>query len=268
MTRPARLRLRRRLLVWSAPVALLAVVAAIKMISVALAGESAVSHFARGDGAALHADASMLGVLNVIEPAKAPFAGGAAAMLDGQLGDADAGFSRALDSTASDQSCPVRINLELVRETQGDVAAFAGRPVDAEERYRSAQSIIADAPAGCFADNADPQPDRRTVRAEASARLESKLAALQSGTPPPPPLSAAPPPPPPPPAGAAAAESQPPPPAMGRSGQGLSDIAPDRLPSPGAPPPQPHRLGDGDPLDRLRQLLTDTASSGSDAENG
>jgi hypothetical protein len=55
---------------------------------------------------------------------------------------------------------------------------------------------------------------------------------------------------------------------MGPSGQGLSDIAPDRLPSPGAPPPAPHRLGDGDPLDRLRQLLTDTASSGSDAENG
>lgn len=253
-----RLRLRRRLLVWSAPVVVLAVVAAIKMISVVVVGNSAVSHFHRADGAALHADASRLDVLNVIEPAKAPLARGSAAVLDGRLADADSEFSRAL---AGGQSCPVRVNLELVRETQGDVAAAAGRAAAAGERYRSALSVVAEAPAGCFAGNDDPQPDRRTVRAESQARLQSKFAALQVIPPPPPELDAAPPPPPPP-AGAAPGESDTPPPALGPSGQGLSDIAPDRLPSPGAPPSAPHQLGGGDPLDRLRQLLTDAASSG------
>jgi hypothetical protein len=249
-----RLRLRRRLLVWSAPVVLLAVVAAIKMISVVLIGDSAVSHFSRGDGAALHADASKLGVLNVIQPAKAPFARGSAAVLEGRLADADADFDRAL---RHGQSCPVRVNLELVRETQGDVAAAAGRTAAAEERYRSALNVVAEAPAGCFAGNDDPQPDRRAVRAQAESRLNAKIAWLHS-VPPPPELNAAPPPPPPP----------PPPPAggaLGPSGQGLSDISPDRLPSPGAAPSAPHQLGGGDPLDRLRQLLTDAASSGSDA---
>lgn len=258
-----RLRLRRRLLLWSAPVVLLAVAVAVKMISVVLVGDSAISHFARGDGAALHADASRLGVLNLIEPAKAPFAGGSAAVLEGRLGDADDEFSRAL---AGDQSCPVRVNLELVRETQGDVAAAAGRTAAAEERYRSALGIVTEAAAGCFAGNDDAQPDRRVVRAEAQARLNAKIAWLHSVPPPPPPgMAAPPPPPPPPPAGAAPAESDTTPPALGPSGQGLSDISPDRLPSPGVQPSAPHQLGGGDPLDRLRQLLTDAASSGSDA---
>ncbi|WP_286198902.1 hypothetical protein ACRDU6_20310 [Mycolicibacterium sp. ELW1] len=260
-----RLRLRRRLLLWSAPVVLLAVVAAVKMMSVVVVGNSAVSHFHRGDGAALQNDASRLGVLDVIEPAKAPFAQGSAAVLEGRLADADTEFSRAL---AGGQSCAVSVNLELVRETQGDVAAASGRTDAAGERYRSALRAVAEAPAGCFAGNDDPQPDRRTVRAEADARLAAKIAALQSVPPPPPPeLDAVPPPPPPPPppAGAAPADSDTPPPALGPSGQGLSDIAPDRLPSPGAPPSPPHQLGGGDPMDRLRQLLTDAASSGSDS---
>ncbi|MBI3689952.1 MAG: hypothetical protein HY239_04625 [Mycolicibacterium aromaticivorans] len=198
----------------------------------------------------------------MIEPAKAPLARGSAAVLEGRLADADTEFTRAL---AGGQSCAVRVNLELVRETQGDVAAGAGRTDAAGERYRSALRVVAEAPAGCFAGNDDPQPDRRTVRAEADARLAAKIAALQSVPPPPPPELDAVPPPPPPLAGAAPTDSDTPPPALGPSGQGLSDIAPDRLPSPGAPPSAPHQLGGGDPLDRLRQLLTDAASSGSDA---
>ena len=135
---PGRLRTRRRLLVLSAPVVVLLVVAAIKMMSLAIVGDSAVSDFARGDGAALRADASRLGVLNLVEPARAPFAAGAADVLDGRLTDADGHFSQALARTPDVQSCDVRINVELVRETQGDVEAAAGRAAAAGERYRSA----------------------------------------------------------------------------------------------------------------------------------
>ncbi len=268
-TRPARLRLRLRLLVISAPVVVLVVLAAAKMFSVAVAGDSAVSHFARGDAAGVRADASTLSVLNVIEPEKAPFAAGAADVLDGRLADADADFSRALSNTAAGRSCPVRVNLELVRETQGDVAASAARAEVAQERYDSALGVVDEAPAGCFEGNADPQPDRRLIRQDAATRLRAKIAGLQAAPVPPPPAPNAPPPtPPPPPAGSAPSESDTPTPVLGPTGNGLSDIAPDRLPSPGAPPPDPHRLdpGSGDPLDRLRQLLTDAASSGDNSE--
>lgn len=267
---PRRLRLRRRLLLLSTPVALLLVVAAIKLISLGVVGDSAVSAFARGDSAALGVDASRLGTLNLVEPQKALFAAGAADVLDGRLPDADVQFSEALARTPDTQSCPVRVNLELVRETQGDVEASAGRAAAAAERYSSALDVVQSAPVECFAGNADPQPERRQVRDTAAERLRAKIAALQSVPVADAPEPAAPPPPPPPPAGAPAGGSDTRAPVLGPTGDGLSDIAPDRLPSPGAAPPGPHQFNPrtGDPLDRLRQLLTDAASSGSDAEGG
>ena len=263
--------MRRRLLVLSAPVVVLLVVAAVKMMSLAVVGDSAVSDFARGDGAAVRADASRLGVLNLLELARAPVAAGAADVLDGRLTDADAHFSQALARTPGAQSCDVRINVELVRETQGDVEAAAGRTAAAAERYRGALGVVVDAPANCFGGNADPMADRRRVRQDTTARLQAKIAALQSVPPPQEPApNAPPPPPPPPPAGAPVGQPDTAPPALGPTGAGLSDIAPDRLPSPGAQPPGQHQLdpGGGDPLDRLRQLLTDAASTGSDGEGG
>ena len=268
---PGRLRLRRRLLVQSAPVVVLLMVAAVKMMSLTVVGDWAVSDFARGDGAALRADASRLGVLNLVEPARAPFAAGAADVLDGRLTDADDHFSQALSRTPAARSCDVRINVELVRETQGDVEAAAGRHAAAGDRYRSALGVVGDAPLNCFEGNSDPRADRRAVPQDATARLRAKIAALQSV---PAPESAAPiappPPPPPPPAGVAGGQPDTSPPALGPTGAGLSDIAPDRLPSPGAGPPAEHRLdpAGGAPLDRLRRLLTDAASSGSDSDGG
>ena len=232
---PARLRLRRRLLVASAPVALLVLVAAVKMISVVVAGNSASSAYASRDADALHSAASVLGVLNLIEPAKAPFAAGTSAVLDDRLADADARFSEALARLPAAESCPALVNLELVRERQGDVDAWENRPEAARDRYLSALDLIDGAPPGCFAGNTDPDPERRAVRNDAAPRLMAKLAGL--GAPPPPP---------------AAAPTAPPPP---------------RTPPPAAVAPEPEaerpalRLnpGQGDPLDRLRQILQDAA---------
>jgi hypothetical protein len=227
------LRLRRRLLLFSAPAVLVALLATIKMLSVVAAGSSAVSNFTQDDAAGLRDDASTLSVLNVIEPARAPFADGAAAVLEGRLDRADAAFSKSLSSTGAEQSCPVRINLELVRERQGDVDAWEGRPDQARERYTSALAIVQEAPAGCFGGNTDPDSERRAVRADAAARLAAKMAGLGSAPPSPPPPPPVPPPPPP-----------------------AAPVAAD----PDAPQEQ-LRLdpGAGDPIEKLRQILQDAA---------
>jgi len=174
--------------------------------------------------------------LNVVEPAKAPFAAGTLAVLENRLADADTQFSTALQRTPPAQQCPVLVNLELVRERQGDIDAWENRPDAARERYLRALDLVTSAPPGCFGGNDDPDEQRRAVRADAAARLMAKLDGLDD--PPPPPPAAAPPPPPvaaPPPAG----------------------VAPDD------PDPVERRLepGDGDPLDRLRQVLADSAAS-------
>ncbi|MEO3758629.1 hypothetical protein ABGB19_10150 [Mycobacterium sp. B14F4] len=232
---PSRLRLRRRLLLVSAPVVLIVVIAAVKMISVVVAGNSASSHYADRNADALRGDAAVLSILNVIEPAKAPFAQGTSAVLDDRLDDADARFAEALARTPAERSCPVLVNLELVRERRGDVDAWENRPDTARDRYLRALDLVTGAPSGCFAGNADPDPDRRAVRNDAAARLTAKLAGL--GTPPAPPPAAP----------SAAPPPQPPPPAL-------------VVPEPESERPA-LRLnpGSGDPLDRLRQIMQDAA---------
>jgi hypothetical protein len=234
---PSRLRLRRRLLMFSLPLVIVAVLAAVKLISAVSAANSAASHFAAGEVTALRTDVSTLRILNVIEPAKAAFAAGTLTVLEGRLDEADASFSEALSRADPALSCPARVNLELVRERRADLNAWESRLDQARELYRSAQTLIESAPSGCFAGNADPNAERRTIRDDAAARLAAKMAAL--GAPPP----SAPPPQPPP---------APPPPAP---------------PPLGSTPPEPDesrgplRLdpGAGDPIERLRQMLEDAA---------
>lgn len=231
--RPARLRQRRRLMLLSALPAALALVVAGALISVVVAGRSAQENYASGAVGALADDVAVLQRFGMIQPATTHSAAGALAVLQDRLADADAEFSESLQHTTGDRSCAVRVNLELVRERQGDVAAWEARLDDARERYASALAVIDDAPTGCFAGNDDPDADRRAVRDDAAARIAAKLQNLGAVAPPAPP--------PPPPASAAAA------PVTGAA--------------PSQESPQTRRLdpGQGDPLDALQRLLTDAA---------
>ncbi|WP_029117179.1 hypothetical protein [Mycobacterium sp. URHB0044] len=232
-----RSRLRRRLLVFSAPIAVVMVVAILKLSSVVIAGGLAASNFAERDTGALRGNVAMLNVLNVVEPAKVSFAAGGLAVLDNRLDDADREFSAALARSAPAESCPARVNLELVRETLGDRAASVLDGEQAVARYLSALAVVEEAPAGCFTGNTDSDEERRAVREEAAGRLHAKIDAARVAPPPPPPPVAEPPPPPP-----------PPPPV------GTAPVEPDtqlRL--------HPET---GDPLERLQQILHDAAGRG------
>ena len=236
--RPARLRLRRRLLLYSTPVGVVALLTAVKLFSVVLAGNSAVAAYAHGDGARVRQNAAVLGVLNVVDPAKAPFAAGVAAVLENRPEDADRDFTTALARSEVTDSCLVRVNLELVRETQGDRAAAAGDRSRADERYASALSVVETAPPACFDGNSDPNIRRQAIRHEAADRLAAKRAALNA---PPPAAPSAPPPPPPP----------------------VPLVLPLPAFAPGGGDIPPRRLDptEGDPLDKLRQVLQDAAGA-------
>ncbi|MGV0743379.1 hypothetical protein [Mycolicibacterium sp. XJ870] len=231
---PDRLRLRRRLLVFSAPVAVVLLLAIAKCISVVVAGNSVVSDFADRDSAAMGGDIAMLRVFNVIEPARAYYADGARAVLENRLPEADRHFSEALARTDSGESCPVRVNLALVREALGDTAAAVFDNETAAARYIAARTVVEQAPDGCFAGNTDPDPERRAVRNDALARLDGKLDAVR----------VAPPPPPPPPPAAVPPPTAPPPSGGARSTESEARLDP----------------GAGDPLDRLQEILRDAAA--------
>ena len=237
MTRlPARIRARRRLLALSALPAIAVVVLGTKLISVAVVGDSAREHFEAGNIGALREDVSLLQVLNIVEPANAQWAAGGLAVLEDRLDDAQAQFSAALANIDAAQSCPVRVNLELVTERQGDIDAWEARLDEARQNYESALTVIAEAPPRCFADNSDPDPQRQAVRRDAEARVRAKIADLGTVAPLAPPS-------PPPPATAPNAAAAPPVPVV----------------DPNAPA-DPRRLDlSGDPLEVLRQVLRDAA---------
>ncbi|MDT7760579.1 MAG: hypothetical protein QOH27_6477 [Mycobacterium sp.] len=222
---PPRLRLRRRLLASSAPVAAVLVVAVVKLASVGVAGDSAAADFADRDAGALRGDVAVLNLLNVVEPGKAYFAAGALAVLDGRLQDADTQFSEALARTDPEQSCPTRLNLALVREALGDKASAIADGNTAVNRYLSALTVVDAAPTGCFED-------------DTASRLNEKIDVARVVPPPPPP---APPP--------VAAPAPPPPPSQ--TGSVPRDQEAQLRLNPGA----------GDPLDRLRQILRDAAAA-------
>lgn len=166
--------LRRRLLLYSAPVVLLVLILVIKLASVLVAGNAAVTHFAESDVTALSDDVATLRALNIIEPARAHYAAGTLAVLRNRLDEADREFSVALDRTDTDESCDVRVNLELVRESRGDAAAAVFQAQAAVDHYRGAKQVIEEAPAGCFDD-------------DVTVRLDAKIAAVTAPPPPPPP---------------------------------------------------------------------------------
>ncbi len=235
---PSRLRLRRRLLMVSTPVTVAALALAIKLISVVVVGSSAQEHFAAGEIGSLRTDVAVLRIFNVIEPANAAFAAGGLAVLEDQLGVADAEFSQSLAHTDYAHSCAVRVNLELVRERQADIDAWEARLDTARQRYDSALAVIANAPAGCFEGNGDPDAVRRAVRQDAAARVAAKISALGTAAPPSPRPSS------PPPADVAAAVA----PVI---------TAPEPTEPPGSRQLDPT---DGDPLDVLRRVLRDAAA--------
>lgn len=210
--------LRRRLLICSAPVVVVMLILVIKLVSVGIAGNAAVTHFSEGNVAALTDDIATLQTLDIIEPEKSHYAAGTLAVLRNRLDDADREFSLALDGTDHDESCSVRVNLELVREARGDAAAAMFQAQSAVEHYLGARQVVEEAPAGCFG-------------ADVTDRLDAKIAAVTAPPPPPPPS--------PPPV------SAPPAPAAG-----------------GAPATEQENLlnpGQGDPLEKLQQILRDAA---------
>ncbi len=227
---PARVRLRRKLLVFSAPLTLFLVIASLKLFSVMVAGGSATNAYAERDNGGLRDAVETLAVLNVVEPAKAPFAAGGLAVLDNRLEDADRQFSESLARAERSEACVARVNLELVRETLGDRAASTFDNRNAVARYLGARTIVEQAEPGCFAGNTDSDLLRRALRQDSLSRLDRKIAAAQVAPPPPPPP-------------AAAASS--PPPAQ-----------------PGSPAETdaPLRLGPGTPLEQLQQILRDAAA--------
>lgn len=174
---------RRRLLLWSALPVLLLLCVAGKLLSVGLLAGQAAGAFAARDAAAATMAAEGLGLANVVEPHKAPFAAGDAQVLAGDYAAARPLFEDALDAVprGSGDECIIRVNLSLAVEKTGDANLRTQDPASAAALYGEALDIVEAAPPGCFSAGADGQAGEQLT--EAQGRLNEKLAAGQAPEP-------------------------------------------------------------------------------------
>lgn len=170
--RAARLRLRRRLVWWSAPFAVLLLLVAIKLLTMVSLGQQARDAYAAGNITGVEQAADRLGFLNLVEAHKAAFAAGDAKVLAGDLDGARADFEQALTLApeGSTESCQIRVNLVRSLVGLGAAARTTGGPTAAKPYDDRVQQVVADAPEGCL----DGQTGQELGQAQQEAQQQQQ----------------------------------------------------------------------------------------------
>ena len=181
-------RRRRRLLWWSLPVVLLALAATVKLASLSLTAQDAItaSETGRFDESIAASDSLM--TLNWFEPWIAYYDRGTASARAQSYNDATDDLSAALELAPEDRSCEVRVNLALAWEELGDIYAEAGYLRGASLIYDTALAVIrAGEEDGCFdSDSTEPPPPANEPQSpgdqleDAEGRVEGKQDGLDA----------------------------------------------------------------------------------------
>ncbi|SKV03260.1 Uncharacterised protein [Mycobacteroides abscessus subsp. bolletii] len=172
---PSRKVLRRRLVALSVLPALLLLGFAVKLIVMVSTGYAAQSHYLAYDSYSLRDDVRILKSWNIIDSYKAYFTEGDWYVLEGRLAEAETEFKESLKRVDPRESCPVRINLEVVLETRGDLKSADRERDDAKKFWEEALVVTREAPAGCFNTTSEPDEAVRKHLTETEQRLLDKL---------------------------------------------------------------------------------------------
>ncbi|CPZ24137.1 Uncharacterised protein [Mycobacteroides abscessus] len=174
---PSRKVLRRRLVALSVLPALLLLGFAMKLIVMVSTGYAAQSHYLAYDSYSLRDDVRILKSWNIVDSYKAYFTEGDRYVLEGRLAEAETEFKESLKRVDPPESCPVRINLEVVLETRGDLKSADHKREDATKFWEEALAVTREAPAGCFNTTSEPDEAVRKHLNETEQRLLDKLKA-------------------------------------------------------------------------------------------
>ncbi|WP_343317479.1 tetratricopeptide repeat protein [Arthrobacter sp. TMP15] len=173
------LRRRRRRLLWgSAPLLLLAMLLAVKLLSLPVSAGLAATAYANGNAGGTTQAGALMGSANVVERYKAHFALGDGFVLHGDFEQARKQFLRALELVPAAESCKVRVNLVLSLEKLGDEQKKGGNTPSAKEFYAQGSEVVAQSPRDCFAPNSENNKDGESAALkDAQERLAQKLSA-------------------------------------------------------------------------------------------
>lgn len=139
-------------------------------------GDQAREAYAAGNVTGVESAAARLGLLNVIEPYKAPFARGDASVLAQDYDSARAAFEEALALAPADSrdACQVRVNLVLSIEKLGAAATDAGQADVAKADNDRVLALVVAAPQGCFEGDASTDEGQQLNDARQQARQQQQ----------------------------------------------------------------------------------------------
>lgn len=174
--RAARLRMRKRLALWSLPFVLALSLVSAKLLTMVALGDEAVRAYVSGNVTGTENASQRLEFLNLIEPHKAPFARGDARVLAGDYDGARAAFEEALGLAPRDsrESCQIRVNLALSLEKLAQAAQTAGNADVAKQYFDRVQQVVNDAPPGCFEGDAQDEEGQQLRDAQQRAQDQNQ----------------------------------------------------------------------------------------------
>src|SRR5699024_7584652 len=163
-------RRRKLMLLWSAPVVLIAFLAALKLLSAVLLNMAGTSAYEKQNYVTATDRFESLAFFNVIEPWKAPFNEGTAVYATGDFFTAKEHLDVALGQVPTapegeprgEEECMVRTNYSLALEGLGDEAMIASDFATSTDYYEPAQTMLADCgEAGGSGGEQDDQAEER-----------------------------------------------------------------------------------------------------------
>lgn len=171
-----RARLRRVLVLAGILPALVALVFAVKVVTMLSHDRDGRDAFDDGSFATSAEEFAANGSLNWFEPWITAFDEGTARHADGDLEDALEHYATALEDVPAEEECTVRINEALAHESLGDTAAEGGDADEATGHWQAGIDTLAEG--GCPTD-AGRGEDQTADAAAVDQRLRDKLAQQQ-----------------------------------------------------------------------------------------
>ena len=158
-------RTRRRMLLFSLPIVLLALFVAWKLLSMPMLAGRGIDAYDRGQFETSADTFDALMFLNLAEDWIPYFDRGTANAAGELYSQGTDDLAKALERAPEERRCDVRVNLALAWELQGDAYYAAGYFAGAQKLYETAMAVIdAGADEGCF--ERQPPPDQQDEQAE------------------------------------------------------------------------------------------------------
>lgn len=170
---PVRRVARRRLLLASAPLVLLIVLGAARLMTLNAVHDQTLAGYQAGDKARTMTWGERQGWFNVVERFRAPFAIGDAHVLSGHFGLARPWFEEAFELVPKGgiEECKVRVNLGLTYEALGDEARARERTDEWRQFYEKGLAVTRERPPLCDAPGGGETGDQLD---QAQERMEEK----------------------------------------------------------------------------------------------